>query len=192
MIDDDGSHSFSADAVTTLMDGQGGNDTIDGRGVNGITLLGGVGNDTLKMVTSSAAATATTSSTATAVPGSTTARPAMTLFITTTMTQQVNSVADGGSGSDLIFGEAQGDNHFIGGDNDDPLDEGDLIISADGNDFLEGGNGNDILFDYLGAGCPLWRCGGRLPLRECLGGVCGAIRLVHRHARDRHHRRCSI
>ena len=46
-IDDDGSHSFSADAVTTLMDGQGGNDTIDGRGVNGITLLGGAGDDNL-------------------------------------------------------------------------------------------------------------------------------------------------
>ncbi len=46
-IGDDGDHSFSADAVTTLMDGRGGDDTINGRGVNGITLLGGAGNDSL-------------------------------------------------------------------------------------------------------------------------------------------------
>ena len=48
MIDGDAGNSFSADAITTLMDGRGGNDTLDGRGVNGITLLGGAGDDTLK------------------------------------------------------------------------------------------------------------------------------------------------
>lgn len=62
-----------------------------------------------------------------------------------------HALADGGTGRDVIIGRSDGDNHFIGGPNHDPLDEGDLIVSAGGNDILEGGYGADALFDYSGA-----------------------------------------
>ena len=48
---------------------------------------------------------------------------------------------DGGAGHDVIFGESAGNNHFIGGRNDDTQDEGDLIVSLQGNDHMEGGYG---------------------------------------------------
>jgi Ca2+-binding RTX toxin-like protein len=35
-------------AVTTLINGNGGDDSLDGRGVNGIEINGGAGNDTLR------------------------------------------------------------------------------------------------------------------------------------------------
>ena len=154
MIDDDGSHSFSADAVTTLMDGQGGNDTIDGRGVNGITLLGGVGNDTLRNGYIIRGGDGNDFIDGYGGPGFYYGEAGNDFIYYYYYDPAGNSVADGGSGSDLIFGEAQGDNHFIGGDNDDPLDEGDLIISIYGNDFLEGGNGKS-------AGRPSLACGPR-------------------------------
>ena len=151
MIDGDSGNSFSADAVTTLMDGQGGNDAIDGRGVNGITLLGGAGDDTLKNGYLIRGGDGNDFIDGYGGPGFYYGEAGNDFIYYYYTDPAGNSVADGGSGSDLIFGENTGDNHFIGGDNDDPLDEGDLIISVFGNDFLEGGNGNDILFDYLGA-----------------------------------------
>ena len=154
MIDGDTGNSFSADAVTTLMDGQGGDDTIDGRGVNGITLLGGAGNDTLKNGYIIRGGDGNDFIDGYGGPGFYYGEAGNDFIYYYYTDPAGNSVADGGSGSDLIFGEAQGDNHFIGGDNDDPLDEGDLIISIYGNDFLEGGNGKS-------AGRPSLACGPR-------------------------------